>query len=66
MKTVEITIPDELAKDAEHAGLLSCESLQRLLRNELRRRRLGEVLARMPQPAKGSNSHPGFGPKPTE
>jgi hypothetical protein len=33
--TIQITLPDQLAKEAEEAGLLSPESLERMLRQKL-------------------------------
>ncbi len=36
MTTVRIDIPDQLAQDAERAGLLSSEALEELLRKQLR------------------------------
>ncbi len=36
MTTVQITLPDQLAQDAERAGLLSSESLEELLRKQLK------------------------------
>ena len=47
MTTVQITLPDELAKDAELAGLLSSESLEDLLRRQLRARAAEELFAAM-------------------
>ena len=45
MTTVQITLPDQLAQDAERAGLLSSESLVELLRAELRTRSASELLS---------------------
>ena len=36
MTSVQITLPDQLARDAARAGLLSPESLEALLREQLR------------------------------
>ncbi len=36
MKNVEITLPDDLARDAAEAGLLSGENLEQLLRDAVR------------------------------
>ena len=47
MTTVQITIPDELARDAERAGLLSSESIEQLLREQLRRQAGQELRAVM-------------------
>jgi hypothetical protein len=40
MATVDfkLSLPDQLLKEAEEAGLLSPESIERLLREEIRRR----------------------------
>jgi hypothetical protein len=58
MTTLELTLalPDQLARDAEASGLLKPDALERLLRDELRRRRVGELfaaadrLAALPEP----------------
>lgn len=36
MTKVELSLPDELARDADKAGLLAPEALQKLLREKLR------------------------------
>jgi hypothetical protein len=38
MTTVQITLPDQLAQDAQAAGLLSAEAMERLLREAMERR----------------------------
>jgi hypothetical protein len=45
MGTVEfqLTLPDELAREAEALGLLKPEALERLLREEIRRCRIGQL-----------------------
>jgi hypothetical protein len=45
MTTVQITLPDQLAQEAERAGLLSSESLEELLRKQLKARAAGELIA---------------------
>jgi hypothetical protein len=45
MTTVQITLPDQLAQEAERAGLLSSESLEELLRKQLKARAAGEMIA---------------------
>jgi hypothetical protein len=45
MTTIQITLPDQLAQEAEEAGLLSPESLEQLLRAQLQLRSLGRLLA---------------------
>lgn len=46
MTTVEITLPDELAQEARAAGLLAPEAIERILREQLRKR-AGEDLRTM-------------------
>jgi hypothetical protein len=43
MTTIEISLPDELARRAENAGLLSDAAIQRLL-EEAMRQRIGQAL----------------------
>ena len=43
MTTIQLTLPDDLAKKATEAGLLSAEAIQEMLREQLRRR-AGESL----------------------
>jgi len=43
MTTVQINLPDDLAQKAFSAGLLSAESMEAMLREQLRRR-AGEAL----------------------
>jgi Arc/MetJ family transcription regulator len=45
MTTVQITLPDELAQEAERAGLLSSESLEEMLRKQLKMKAAGELIA---------------------
>jgi hypothetical protein len=45
MTTVQITLPDELAREAERAGLLSSESLEELLRKQLKAKVAGDLIA---------------------
>jgi hypothetical protein len=47
MTTIQITLPDELAKEAEQAGLLSPESLEQLLREKLRAQSFDQLFAEM-------------------
>lgn len=47
MTTVEITLPDQLAKDAQRAGLLTPERIELLLREELKAQRVEELFAAM-------------------
>ena len=41
---VQLTLPDRLAQEVEASGLLQPEALERLLRDELHRRRAGHFL----------------------
>jgi hypothetical protein len=41
---VQLTLPDRLAQEAEAGGLLKPEVLERLLQDEIRRRRAGRLL----------------------
>jgi hypothetical protein len=43
MTTIQLTLPDDLAKKASEAGLLSAEAIQEMLREQLLRR-AGESL----------------------
>ncbi len=50
MATVRIDLPDQLAQEAERAGLLSAASLEQLLRRQLQARaaeRLQDAIKRM-------------------
>ncbi|MDH4134414.1 MAG: hypothetical protein OEV31_06460 [Gammaproteobacteria bacterium] len=38
MTTVQITLPDQLAQEAQAAGLLAAEAMERLLREAIERR----------------------------
>ena len=57
MLQLELALPDQLAREAEANGLLKPEALERMLRDEIRRRRAGELfsavdrLAALSQPA---------------
>jgi len=46
MTTIQVTLPDDLARKATEAGLLSAEAIQEMLREQLRRR-AGESLREM-------------------
>ena len=41
--TLTLTMPDELAEQAEEAGLLSSSSLLQLIRREVRQHRVGQL-----------------------
>jgi hypothetical protein len=40
MTTVQITLPDQLAQEAQRAGLLTSQALERILREHLRAQRI--------------------------
>lgn len=45
MTTVQITLPDQLALEAQRAGLLSPATLARMLRQQLKAQRIDELFA---------------------
>ena len=47
MTTLQITLPDQLAHEAERAGLLSPEALEQLLRDKLKARHVDELSSAM-------------------
>ena len=47
MTTVRITLPDELAREAERAGLLAPEAVERMLRERLRTTQVSELFEAM-------------------
>lgn len=47
MTTVQITLPDQLAQEAQKAGLLSSESLEELLRRQLKAKAAEQLFAAM-------------------
>lgn len=47
MTTVEICLPDQLAQEAQRAGLLTSARLERWLRDQLRSQRVGDLFAAM-------------------
>ena len=42
-RDIKLTLPDGLAREAEAKGLLTPDALERLLRDELRRRRVNQL-----------------------
>ena len=42
-REIGLTLPDSLAREAEARGLVTPEVLERLLRDELRRRRVDQL-----------------------
>ena len=47
MTTVQITLPDQLAQEAQRAGLLSQPAIEKLLRDQLQTKRQDEFFAAM-------------------
>jgi len=47
MTTVTITLPDQLAQEAQRAGLLSQTAMEKLLREQLQSRRQDELFTAM-------------------
>ena len=45
MTTIQIQLPDQLAQDAERAGLLAPESVEKLLRDQLKAKRIEELFS---------------------
>ncbi|MDP2788285.1 MAG: hypothetical protein Q8O79_09465 [Pseudomonadota bacterium] len=45
MTTVQITLSDQLAQEAQRAGLLAPESIERMLREQLRAERIERLKA---------------------
>ena len=47
MTTIQLTLPDQLAQDAERSGLLSPESLEEWLRKQLKAKAAEQLFAAM-------------------
>lgn len=47
MTTVQITLPDQLAQEAQSAGLLTSSTIERILREQLRAQRVDELFDAM-------------------
>ena len=47
MTTVQVTLPDQLAQEAQRAGLLSSARLERWLRDQLKTQRVDELFVAM-------------------
>ncbi len=61
MKNVQITLPDDLARDAAEVGLLSGENLEQLLRDgvkTLRKSNLRQAMDRMAETSSGPAMSP--------
>ena len=54
MTVVEITLPDQLAQEAQRAGLLSSTQLEKWLRAQLNGQRIDELFSAMDRMAKVS------------
>lgn len=51
MTTVQINLPDQLAQEAQRAGLLTSASMEQILREYLKTRKTNELFAAMDQMA---------------
>lgn len=61
MKNVQITLPDDLARDAAEVGLLSDENMEQLLRDAIRSLRksgLRKAMNRMAETSSGPTMSP--------
>lgn len=47
MITVQITLPDQLAQEAQRAGLLSPARMEKLLRDQIKDQRIDELFSAM-------------------
>lgn len=47
MTTVQITLPDQLAQEAQRAGLLTSDTIERILREQLKARHVDELFQAM-------------------
>jgi hypothetical protein len=54
MTTVQITLPDQLAAEAQRAGLLTPEAIERMVREQLR----AERIAKLKQARQALAAHP--------
>ena len=62
MKNVQITLPDDLARDAAEVGLLSGENLEQLLRDAVRSLRKGSLRKAMDRMA-ATSTGPAMSPE---
>jgi hypothetical protein len=58
MTTIQITLPDELAKDAASAGLLAPERFEAWLREQLKAKRIENLFAAMKRMDAGASLSP--------
>ncbi len=49
MTNITVSLPDELAQQAQSAGLLSPEAIERLLRDAMKKRRVDQLFSTMGQ-----------------
>lgn len=47
MTTVQITLPDQLAQEAQRAGLLTSDTIERMLRQQLKTQHVDELFQSM-------------------
>jgi hypothetical protein len=47
MTTVQITLPDQLAQEAQSAGLLTSDRIEKFLREQLKTQRVNELFEAM-------------------
>lgn len=47
MTTIQITLPDQLAQEAQSAGLLTSATIERILREQLKARHVDDLFAAM-------------------
>jgi len=45
--TVQITLPDQLAQEAQRAGLLTSDTIERILREQIKTQRINELFYAM-------------------
>jgi hypothetical protein len=63
MATVRIDLPDQLAQEAERAGLLSSASLEELLRQQLQARAAEQLMAALRKMDESADSIPYMSPE---
>lgn len=61
MTTVQINLPDQLAQEAQRAGLLTSATLERILREVLKSKKVDELFAAMDRMA--ATSEPAMTPE---
>ena len=62
MTTVQITLPDQLAQEAQRAGLLSSARLEKWLREQIKTQRIDELFTAMDRMA-ATNEPPAMSPE---